>query len=126
MTKIVVGEDCGNAPKKLLLRDFNIVFAKHEKAHLLRNITDTIRWNLVGDKVVEGKEQFEKELERMKERKTTELVINNIITHGNSGAMDGTFTLDNGRSYAFCDVYRFSSAAKSAKIKEITSYVIES
>lgn len=125
MLKITVGEDCGNAPKKILLRDFNIAFAKNDVKLLLQNINDNIRWNIVGDKLIEGKDQFAKAVESMKQPKTVELTIENILTHGNGGATDGVIKREDGSSYAFCDVYRFSSNAKDAKIKEITSYVIK-
>ncbi len=124
MTKIIVDEDCGNAPKILLLRDFNIAFAKQNAEFVLQNLTDNIRWDRVGDKLVEGKDQVAKEVDKMQQTKTAELTIKNIMTHGNVGAVDGITKLDNGKSYAFCDVYRFSSSAKDAKIREITTYII--
>ena len=70
MVKITVGEDCGNAPKKELLRDFNIAFVKGDVDHLLQNITDDIQWTMVGDTLLEGKEQVTKMLEKTKQSKT--------------------------------------------------------
>ena len=125
MLKIHVEEDCGNAPKKIVLRDFNIAFAKHDRDFLLANITDHVRWTMVGDKVVEGKEHFSQALEQMAQREAVELTLVNILTHGASGAVDGTIMLKDGSRYDFCDVYQFSSNAKDAKIKAITSYVIQ-
>jgi hypothetical protein len=61
----------------------------------------------------------------MKDSLALELNISNIMTHGSTGAANGILIFENNKSYAFCDVYIFSSAAKNAKIKEITSYVIE-
>src|SRR5215203_2608203 len=123
MTKITVGEDCGNAPKKELLRDFNIAFVKGDVDHLLQNLTDDICWTMVGDRLFEGKEQVAKMVEQASKTKTTELTINNIITHDNTGAVDGVIKLENDTTYAYCDIYRFGSA-KNVKIKEISSYVI--
>lgn len=125
MVKIIVEEDCGNAPKKLLLRDLNIAYANRDMQPVLENLTDNIRWEMVGNKLIEGKEQVAEELEQRKRTQTRELILQNIITHGNVGAVDGIAKLDDGSSYAFCEVYRFSSHAKNAKIKEITSYIIE-
>ncbi|MCC6457646.1 MAG: nuclear transport factor 2 family protein [Caldilineaceae bacterium] len=124
MTKVIFGEDCGNAPKRLQLRDFNIAYAKNDIEHILQNITDDVRWEIAGVKLVEGKDQVAEVMEQMKDTKTTELNIKNIITHGNVGAVDGITKLADGSSYAFCGVYRFSSHAKHAKIKEITLYRI--
>ena len=124
MVKITVDEDCGNAPKKLLLRDFNIAVVQNDSEFISRNVADAIRWDMVGDKVLEGKGDVAAGLEQVKRKNATELTLKNIITHGNTGAVDGLLRFEDGRSYAFCDVYRFSSSAKDAKIKEITSYVI--
>jgi hypothetical protein len=124
MLKITINEDCGNAPKKLFLRDIYIAFAKNDLQHILQNVSDGIRWNMVGDSLVEGKEQVANVIEAMNHTKATELTIKNIITHGKTAAVDGIVKLENGSRYAFCDVYNFSSSAKDAKIKEVTSYSI--
>lgn len=55
----------------------------------------------------------------------TALTLHTVITHGDTAAVDGVIMLENGESYAFCDVYRFRGASKTAKVKEITSYVIK-
>ena len=128
MLNIRVDEDCGNAPKKLLLRDFEIAFAQNDVAHLREQVAADIHWNRVGDKVLEGAEAMAAEmaagLAQSQSPKATELTLTNIITHGKTGAVDGMLTLEDGSSYAFCHVYSFSSNAKNAKIKAITAYVI--
>lgn len=121
---VVCHEDCGNAPKKLLLRDFNIAFAKNEKAFLIEQITDDAVWNIVGRQKVCGKDEFSKALNQMEQKKAIEIQFSNIITHGRTGAVNGTIRYNEG-NYSFCDVYTFNSAGKKAKIKEITSYVIK-
>lgn len=122
--KIICQEDCGNAPKKLVLRDFNIAFAKCDADFILESISEEVVWNMIGDKCIFGKDNMSKELNELT-NKAVELHLNNIITHGKTGAVNGTLKFGNGKSYSFCDVYLFSSAGKNAKIKEITSYVIE-
>lgn len=123
MLKINVDEDCGNAPKKLLLRDFEIALAQHALAELRQLVAEDIHWNKVGDKVIKGADAMAAEVGRGKSN-ATELTLEKIITHGKTGAVNGTLQLEDGSSYAFCNVYTFSSNAKSAKINAITSYVI--
>jgi hypothetical protein len=126
MTRIVVEEDCGNAPKKQVLRDFNIAIAEQNTAQILDPIADTICWEIVGEKRLEGKEQVEEAIAQMMQSgKMSELILRNIMTHGTVGAVDGIATYENGERVAFCEVYRFTSGAKNAKIKEITSYRIK-
>jgi len=46
MGKVIAREDCGNTPKKLLLRDFNIAVSEGDFAFVRRNITEDVTWNL--------------------------------------------------------------------------------
>ncbi|WP_332699450.1 nuclear transport factor 2 family protein [Halalkalibacter lacteus] len=123
--KIICVEDCGNSPKKKLLKELNIAFAENDIGFIMENITEDVYWNLIGEKLIQGKDNFVETLKQMKNRKVTEIHIRNIITHGSTGAVNGTYILEDKNSYAFCDIYNFTSAGKNSKIKEITSYIIE-
>jgi len=122
--KIIVEEDCGNAPKRLLLKELNIAFARGDSEKILSFVADDIVWESVGEKQLKGIENFRKELESMKQMEVEVLKIENIITHGWLASANGEIYLKNGRKFAFCDVYIFNSAAKTAKIKAIKSYSI--
>ncbi|MFA7688054.1 MAG: nuclear transport factor 2 family protein [Moheibacter sp.] len=124
MTKIVSSPNCGNSPKMEFLKEFNIAFAKGNIAYIAENVADEIDWNIIGDRKIEGKEKFKKELEKMKSEKATELIIDQILSHGKEGAVNGIIKMQNGKKYAFSDFYKFQGA-KGATIKSITSYVIE-
>lgn len=124
MTKITVSTDCGNSPKQEFLKAINIAFAKGKVDFLAENVTDEIVWHIVGDRTIEGKENFKEELETMKNESASELILKQILTHGKEGAANGIIKAHNGKSYAFSDFYEFNNA-KSSKIKSITSYVIE-
>lgn len=124
MIKINVKDDCGNAPKKLVLRDFNIAFAKGDAAFLIENVTDDIEWRVVGERSIRGIDAFSNAVHEMASELPSELTIETIITHGTDCAVDGVLRFPSGEMYAFCDVYRFNNFSKKAKIKRITSYVI--
>ena len=124
MTKIVSSPNCGNSPKMEFLKDFNIAFAKGNVEFIVDSVTDDVIWNIIGDKKLDGKKTFEEELEKMKSEKATELIIDQILSHGKEGAANGIIKMQNGKKYAFSDFYKFKGA-KGAKIKSITSYVIE-
>ena len=123
MTKIVSKPNCGNSPKMEFLKEFNIAFAKGNVEFITGNVTDEIVWNIIGNKKIEGKAKFTEELEKMKSEKVSELIIDQILSHGKEGAASGTIKMQNGKEYAFSDCYKFKGA-KGAKIKSITSYVI--
>lgn len=54
-----------------------------------------------------------------------EVIIEHMLTHGKAGSANGIITSEDESVYGFCDVYIFTSHPKGAKIKEITSYIIE-
>lgn len=124
MTRIVCAEDCGNAPKKQFVKDFNIAFARADIPALLAMMTDDAEWNIVGAQAFRGKDAIQDEFKRIGLSPAEELVLENIISHGKLCAANGVLTQSSAPSLAFCSVYVFSSAAKDAKIKTITSYGI--
>lgn len=124
MTKIISSPNCGNSPKMEFLKEFNIAFAEGNVKFLTESVTDEIIWNIIGDRKIEGSENFAKELEKMKEQKTTELILDQILSHGKEGAANGIIKFQNGKKYAFSDFYTFNNT-KGKKLKSITSYLIE-
>ncbi|MDQ3099602.1 MAG: hypothetical protein M3Q44_07710 [bacterium] len=74
---------------------------------------------------MKGVEKIKSELPTMLKDTMKELVIENIITHGDAGAANGTIEFLNGAKGAFSDIFKFSSHGKSAKIKKITIFIIE-
>lgn len=124
MLKITINADCGNAPKKLLLRDLNIAFARADVEGVLDKFTDDIRWQIIGEADLRGKAAARAALEAMKHAVATEFVIHSIITHGCEGAVNGVITMEQGGSVAFCDVCQFASTA-GKKIKSMKSYAVE-
>lgn len=126
MLKISVSQDCGNAPQKQFIKDFNIAFAQDETAKVLDLVTDDVRWEIVGDKVFQGKIKLTPALKKMATGgpKATELVIENIVGNGDRCAANGTMKFDDGSKLAFCDMYIFASDAPDAKLKELISFAI--
>ncbi|SIS97677.1 Ketosteroid isomerase-related protein [Zobellia uliginosa] len=124
MTKIISSPNCGNSPKMEFLKQFNIAFAKGDIAFLIENVTDDIVWNIIGDKTIEGIEVFAEELEKIQSVKASELILDQILSHGKEGAANGWMTMENGKRYAFSDFYIFQST-KGEKINAITSYCLE-
>jgi hypothetical protein len=119
--RIVPSADCGNSPKNTLLQDIAIAFAKRDAEFLLGRVTDDIRWEVVGGRVVEGREAFARALQTL--GSVTQLTIDHVMSHGRVGAVNGLATHRDG-AREFCDVYEFANA-KAERIKSIKSYVIE-
>ena len=124
MTKLTASPDCGNAPKKAFLRDFNVAFARADIPTLLAAVTDDFRWEMVGDKVLSGKDAFAAGLEEMKQHTASELDIHQIVTHGREAAVSGTMLMRDGKRFAFGDFYTFRGA-KGDRIAALRSYVVD-
>ena len=124
MTKLTVTPDCGNAPKKTFLRDFNVAFARADIPTLLAAVTDDFAWDMIGDKRVTGKAAFAAALEEMKQHPAAELVIDKIITHGRDAAVSGTMVMRDGKRFSFADIYTFCGA-KGDMVSALVSYVVE-
>lgn len=125
MVKITVKKDCGNAPKILFLKDFNIAVVRNDPAFVRSKLTDDVRWRIVGGKDIEGKEKVLEALGKRRNREITELEIQNIITHGYNGAANGLLKFKGGEVLAFCDIYTFQSPRNNAPVKAIISYLIK-
>lgn len=124
MVKISISEDLGNSPRKIFLRDFNIAFLEGDSAFVDGHIDNDISWHIVGNKRIQGRTDFMREFDQMKNNDAIELVIDTILTHGKGGTVNGEITMKNGMRYSFCDIYQFSSA-RSTRLKSIISYVME-
>ena len=124
MTRIMIDEDCRNSPKNIFVQEVTIALTKGDLKSVLDRVTDDVRWNVVGDGLIEGKDRFAEALQEGKNDKVLELSIHHIATHGKAGAVDGRMKFKSGKTNAFCNIYEFSNA-KGIAIKEIISYRIE-
>lgn len=122
--KITSPEDCGNSPKKKVLKEFIIAIAKKDMDFIIKSISNRVSWNTINEFTVQGKDNVIEAIENRVTLKIVELEIHKIITHGYTAGANGTVKLEDGSIYSFCNVYAFVSAGKNI-IKEITSYVIK-
>lgn len=90
-------------------------------------LADDITWNIVGDKILQGKEsviEFCNTTAQYFSGVTTRFSMHNAIVDGDCVAIDGTaeFINQEGNSthISSCDVYRF----KNDQLLSITSYCI--
>ena len=122
--KIAVKEDCGNAPNKILLRDFKTAFVNKDLDSISNYVTDDVTWQIMGGKQLEGIDNFKKKLKEMDGTTIMELELNHIITNGTFCAIDGVIRREDGTNDSFSEVYKLRGN-KNGTIKEMTSYVIQ-
>ena len=110
--------------KNRFLKQFNTAFAQGDVALLTTSVSEDIIWNIIGLKSISGKTQFVAELGKIDFTENATVLIKRIITHGKEGAVSGEIVTTNGKQFAFCDFYEFSSA-KGTLITVIESYNVE-
>ncbi|MDA2810533.1 nuclear transport factor 2 family protein [Nocardiopsis sp. RSe5-2] len=125
MVQVTAAPDCGNAPRKQVLRDFAVAMAEHDTDSLLSAVADDVEWEIVGRRTVRGKADFAAAVAAGVDRRAETLRMDSILTHGREGAVSSRLGLPGGGGLRCCDVYTFSGHGKTATIKRITSYWIE-
>ena len=123
MVKLTRNAAVGDLPAERLLKRLTIAFAEADVEGVLFAFADDIRWHIVGERVIAGVADVRRTLEAMNAAASQELVIDSIIVNGGEGMINGVITTADGKSYAFCDVCRFTRGAV-AKVQTMTSYSI--
>lgn len=122
LTVVDIPEHCGNAPRKIVIRDFLVALYSGEIDDVIEALKDDVRWNIVGSQVLSGTADVREWLKT--NRSPVELKLNTVITHGTDCGADGVATYaDDTRAY-FNHIILFSGHGKTAKIKELRSYII--
>lgn len=119
---IDVPERCGNAPRKAAIRDFTIALYNREVAAVLAVLRDDVDWHIIGERTMTGHDEVSQWITQSAQGK--ELRIATVITHGTDCGVDGVLTHVDGRDVAFCHLLFFTGGAKSAKIRQVRSYLI--
>lgn len=123
--KINIEENCNNAPKKQFVKDFLVAVATEKMNEVAGMLADSASMEIVGAETASGKDSvLERLLPGGDGQGASELIVSNILSHGNKCAADGVLRFGS-REVAFCNVYTFTSHSKDAKIKDIVSYQIE-
>lgn len=125
MVKVHVASDCGNAPKKLVLRDYSIALVEQDKEALLAAVADGVEWDLVGRRVIQGKADFADAVDAAFDERVAALHLDAILTHGHEGAVTSRIEFHGDRRMRCCDVYTFTGHSRTARIKRVVSYWIE-
>jgi hypothetical protein len=112
--------DCGNAPRKEVLRDLVIGLAEADADAVVGLLAEDVRWSLVGDAELVGANAVRDWVAGLPA--ADELVFEALLTHGRLAGVDGAVIGPDGAQEAFCHVLHFAGAAKTAKIVRVRSY----
>lgn len=122
LTVVDVPADCGNAPRKIVLRDFFVAFYSGDLDGVTAWLHEDTVWEFVGDATHEDIEAI---AERITEAPPqSELRLHRVLTHGWQCAVEGTVTATDGAQTRFAHVVDFTGGSKTAKIKAIRTYSV--
>ncbi|MGB3633319.1 MAG: nuclear transport factor 2 family protein [Rubrobacteraceae bacterium] len=125
MVDVVVEEDCGNAPKKVLIKDWLVSLATGEIDAVTSQLTEDAQWDVAGSRAAEGMKGVSTIVAELGTLPVATLVIGNILSHGKRVAADGSLRLRDGREVRFAYFFTFSGHGRTAKISEISTYAID-
>ncbi|WP_239255230.1 DNA-binding protein [Listeria ilorinensis] len=120
---VVAPQDCENAPKKRVMRDYLIATGAMDRKVLNELLINDFIWKVPGEFEIVGRAHFIEELDRNKQA-VSSLAIDSIVSHGQEGAAHGTMITTAGMHVYYADFFRFESHKKDARIQAITSYVL--
>ena len=119
--KISFPNDCDNAPKRKVIKDFIVAFYKNKSNEIENLLEDRFEFDIIGEIKIKEKETLKKYSSNF--LKTTELKINEILSHGKFGACNGEVIIDK-QKIDFAYFFEFKSAGKNVFVK-ISEYKIE-
>lgn len=121
MLEIIIPIDCDHAPKKRLLRDLQIAYARGNVEEVLSYFTEEVQWDMPEHPVLIGKKSVRQFLHQMNSTSAQTLYLDQIITHGKEAAVRGRLIFKD-RKIRFADFYEFRSAG-SKEIKTMTVFI---
>ena len=110
MTKIVESKDCGNSPKNLFVQTLAISIERCNRAAFSRCVVEDIAWTYPGRSVIVGRDAAIGLLDSACSQAPVEIEVEHAISHGKSGAANGTVQLASGERIRFCHVVGFATA----------------
>lgn len=109
------------------IKEIAIAFSGGQFETTYPHISDDVKWNIVGDKILIGKTDVMKFCDQTAKyfsEVTTKFNMSNLVLGDNCVAIDGTaefINKDNKITFvSSCDIYRFDDG----KLKQINSYCI--
>lgn len=117
-----VPQDCDNAPKRRVIRDFVIAFYKNEWQTINEKLEDKFTFKIIGNRTIENTDNLRKHLDS--EINVIELTIDEVLSHGKYGACNG-IVRSKKKELSFAYFFEFQSAGKNT-IKTISEYIITS
>ncbi|HNA44067.1 MAG TPA: nuclear transport factor 2 family protein [Solirubrobacterales bacterium] len=124
MTEIIAPKVGKNSPRQAWLPDFNLAFVGGDIEKTLGFVAEDVTWELVGEGTIKGRDGMRAWLQSMAGKQARRVEFRLFITHGRSAAVNGSYEMESGSKFEFCDIYEFANAKNDSPITNYTSYVV--
>lgn len=109
---------------KIILENANKAIVNGEHEIFLSYLTDDIKWNFLGDRIICGKDQVSRYINDAYIRPPV-FDVENIVSEGNYVTAIGRIKIidesDHWTEYDYCDLWRF----ENGKMAELKAFVIK-
>ncbi|MBA2498669.1 MAG: nuclear transport factor 2 family protein [Chitinophagaceae bacterium] len=109
---------------KKLIEDFDKAFAAVDLEFILSSMTDDVKWNMMGSKVMTGKADVKRMMDDVAST-PPEIIPTNMVAEGDRVITEGVIKSVRKNGTPFKAYYSDSYLIVNGKIKEMNSYVIE-
>ena len=114
--EVIIDADCGNAPKKLQVRDWLVAVASADTAAAGSLLTDDVVCDLASGDAVTGRAGV---LDALVGRPARELVVSNLLSHGKHVAAEGRITREGAQPERFACFLTYTGHGKAALVGNI-------
>ncbi|MFC7457103.1 nuclear transport factor 2 family protein [Brachybacterium sp. GCM10030267] len=112
--------DCGNSPRMAIVADVAAAWASGDHDAIREWLTDDARWVRVGADGPDASHGGPAIVPPPFEAERGEILT--VVNHGRGAACDGYLIRGEDRA-DFCHVLRFAGAARTARIREVRTYL---
>ncbi|MGP9538823.1 hypothetical protein ACT3SP_12480 [Brachybacterium sp. AOP43-C2-M15] len=118
-----VPEDCGNSPRMAIVAEFAAAWAAEDDTAVREHLHEDLRWVLVGQTRADGPTDGADGAGPVPPPFSAERgEILTVLNHGRLAACDG-YLMRGDERVDFCHVLRFAGTTKSARIREVRTYL---
>jgi len=111
---------------KEIVEKVNASFMEGNSEEFLSFCSEDIKWTMIGEKHVEGKQAIRDWMKEMEGMEPPKFTVTNLIAEGETVVCAGDMTMNDkdGKAvpYGYCDIYHF----RDGKIAELSSFVVKS
>lgn len=126
--QVKLAASCGNSPRSQLAADLAVSLRTGEYGNVEPWLASDFKWVTAGGDTGANKELLRQQFSNRNhvDKAITTLEILTAFGHGKYAAVSSVAHMSSGTTVYSHDLYEFTGASKSAKLRTLTSYAVDS